>query len=358
MGSVIEIDASFGEGGGQILRSALALSLLTGRALRLSNIRLQRPKPGLQPQHLAAVLAAAAVGSARVEGAARDSTTLQFTPRALHGGDYRFDIGTAGATSLVLQTVFVPLAFAAHPSHVTLIGGTHVPWSPSYHYLERHWLPWLRTLGFAGELRIVRAGFYPPGGGSIDFRVQPSQPAQPLLLASAGALRRVHGISAVARLPLAIAARQRARALQRLQRIGVPIEIEIVNVDAVSPGTFLFLAAEFEHTRLAYTALGARGKLAEVVADEVADEFDQDLAMNVVLDRHCADQLLLPLALVPHRSEIGRCLITRHLLTNAEVLRRFLPVEVAVDGALGKVGRVAVAGVRLPSPVAEGAAHA
>ncbi|MCX6029317.1 MAG: hypothetical protein NT169_08445, partial [Chloroflexi bacterium] len=197
---MIEIDGSLGEGGGQVLRSALTLSTLTRQPVRLINIRARRPKPGLQPQHLAAVKAAAAISAAQVEGMFQNSTALTFAPGDVRAGDYRFDIGTAGATSLVLQTVFLPLALASSlskaeaaptppvsrawepdlqrngSSEITLIGGTHVPWSPSFHYLDLQWLPYLRRMGFDASLELELAGFYPQGNGQVKVRIAPLTP--------------------------------------------------------------------------------------------------------------------------------------------------------------------------------------
>src|SRR5512139_468894 len=172
---MIEIDASFGEGGGQVLRSALALSVITGEAMRLTNIRARRPKPGLKPQHLKAVEAAAQVSAARVEGAILGSQTLRFEPEGLQAGDYAFDIGTAGSVSLLLQTIYLPLSFADSPSRLTLSGGTHVPWSPCYHYLQWQWLPYLAEAGYHVACSLERAGFYPRGGGLVHENIVPTR---------------------------------------------------------------------------------------------------------------------------------------------------------------------------------------
>jgi|SRR5579872_3083635 len=159
--SAIEIDGSIGEGGGQVLRSSLALSLVTGQALHINNIRSRRPKPGLMPQHLRAVEAAAAIGMARIEGAHYGSQSLAFEPRGIRSGRFDFDIGTAGSTSLVLQTILLPLSFAKEPSSVTVKGGTHVPWSPCFHYLDLHWLRYMRAIGFKVQFAMELAGFIP-----------------------------------------------------------------------------------------------------------------------------------------------------------------------------------------------------
>lgn len=347
---MIEIDASFGEGGGQVLRSALALSVITGRPMHLWNIRARRDKPGLKPQHLKAVEAAAAISGARVQGAQLHSQTLSFEPGGVAAGSYRFDIGTAGSATLVLQTLFLPLSFAGAASEVAISGGTHVPWSPCYHYLAWHWMPLLRQAGFRGECNLERAGFYPKGGGRIIAAIRPPAPLKPLRLVARGALKGVSGLSAVANLDLAIAERQRRRAAERLGPLGVPLEIQTAALPAYSRGTFLVLLAQFEHGRCCYSALGAAGKPAESVADEAADGLLAFLESGAAVDPYLADQLLLPLAFVPHASELYTARITSHLLTNAGLVKRFVAADIQVDGKLDEPGTVRVTGVAPPHP--------
>jgi RNA 3'-terminal phosphate cyclase (ATP) len=345
---LIEIDASFGEGGGQILRSALALSMITGRSVRLTHVRARRPQPGLKPQHLKAVEAAARICAARVEGAAPGSQTLLFEPGPVRAGEHAFDIGTAGSTSLLLQTLWLPLSFADGRSQLALGGGTHVPWSPCFHYLQWQWLPRLAEIGYRLDCSLERAGFYPRGGGLVRAAVEPAGCLSPLHLGERGGLLRVHGLSAVANLDRSIAERQRSRALARLRALQVPVEIGIVEVAAASPGTFILLQAEFESGRCCACALGARGKRAERVADEAADELLADIAAGGAVDAWLADQLLLPLAFVPARSEFSVCSVSGHLLTQAELIARFLPVGITVTGDAGRPGRVSLHGIARP----------
>lgn len=340
---MIEIDGAFGEGGGQILRSSLSLSALTGQPMRITRIRARRAKPGLMPQHLKAVEAMAAITSARVEGAALGSQTLTFAPGPVQPGDYHFEIGTAGATSLVLQTVFLPLALAGAPSTVFIGGGTHVPWSPCFHYLQWQWLHYLRAIGLEAELELEKAGFYPRGGGRIHAAIHPARHLSPLRMVQRGNLRHVRGISAVARLPLRIAERQREQALQRLSVLPIPLEIENLELPAGSPGTLLLLLGEFEETRACFYSLGERGKRAEAVADEAADQLLGFLKTDGAVDPHLADQLVLPLALAAGTSEL-RVALTPHLRTNSELLRHFLPVRITIEGEPDRVGTVHIEG--------------
>jgi len=349
---MIEINGSLGEGGGQVLRSALTLSLLTQQPVRLTNIRGRRPKPGLQPQHLTAVKAAAEISSATVTGAALDSQELTFAPADVRAGDYRFDIGTAGSTSLVLQTIYLPLALGPDlsglgdpkglGSEITLIGGTHVPWSPSFHYLDLQWRPYVERLGLRIGLELELAGFYPQGNGQARARIERVERIGGMHLTERGALKGIQGISAVANLDKSIAERQRAQAMRRLQGRHNRIEIELLDLPSRVKGTFLLLLAEFKHGSACYVGLGAPGKRAEQVADEACLWLERFLATNGALDEYLADQLLLPLAFAEGPSELRTAKVTPHLLTNAEIIRAFGAAEIEIAGEAGKPGLVRV----------------
>ena len=340
---MIEIDGAKGEGGGQILRSALTLSLMTNRHFRILNIRAGRSKPGLRPQHLASVNAAASVGQAQVEGAYLGSREIEFRPSSIHPSSYRFEIPTAGSTSLVLQTVFLPLSIAESPSAIEIMGGTHVPWSPCFHYLEANWLPAMRLQGFRADLGLELAGFYPQGGGQISALIQPlKKRIAPLRCLQRGDLQRIRGISTVSNLPESIAQRQLDRAVERLADLGCPVEIEIRTLPSPGKGSLLLLQAEFEAGQACYFGLGARGKPAERVADEAVDALHAFLRRDGVMDEYLADQLLLPLAFTDGDSEFHTSKITQHLLTNAEVIRAFGAAEIDIRGELDQPGVVEI----------------
>ena len=344
MTTSIEIDGGSGEGGGQVLRSALSLSLLTGRPFRLSRIRANRDRPGLRPQHRAAVRAAARVSGAEVRGDRVGSEEIAFTPGPARPGEYFFDIGTAGATSLVLQTLLLPLALAAGRSSLTIRGGTHVPWSPCFHYLDWQWRPLLDHIGVPFGLTMTMAGFFPQGGGELQAWIPGSSRPRPLSLTERGPLRSVRGLSAVANLPREIAERQRSRALRRLHKLLPDLEPEVTveELPAASRGSVLLLLAECEPGRACCFALGARGKRAERVAAEAVDALATFLGRDGAVDPWLADQLLLPLTLADGPSALRTSEVTLHLLTNAEVIRLFLPVEIDVDGPLGAAATVRV----------------
>ena len=339
---MIEIDGAKGEGGGQILRSALTLSLMTDRNFRIVNIRARRSKPGLRPQHLVSVKAAASVGQAQIEGAHLGSQEIAFRPSSINPGSYRFEIPTAGSTSLVMQTIFLPLSTAESPSKVEIIGGTHVPWSPSFHYLDLNWLPAMRTLGFRASLELELAGFYPQGGGLIRASVQPVRRIAPVQRIRRGDLLRVHGLSIVSNLPEGIAQRQRKRAVKRLADLACPVELGIRTLPSPGKGTHLLLQAEFESGQACYLGLGARGKPAERVADEAVDALHEFLTGEGVVDEYLADQLLLPLAFAGGDSEFRTSKITQHLLTNAEIIHDFGAAEIEIRGELDQPGIVEI----------------
>jgi len=338
---LIEIDGAKGEGGGQILRSVLTLSLVTGKPCRLKNIRAKRSRPGLQPQHLQAVRAATIVSNAQVTGDTLGSQRLLFIPDRVQPGQYCFDIGTAGATSLVLQAVYLPLVFTGIPSTITIIGGTHVPLSPCFHYLDWQWCRFLAAADVRLALNMERAGFYPRGGGIIHATVHPTSAIKPLRLRERGKLLRIQGLSAVANLNRQIAERQSAKALQRLAEYRSQCHIAIAHFPALGKGTLLVLLAQFEHTQACFFALGAPGKPAERVADEAAGALLQFLAANGAVEPFLADQLLLPLSFAREESILTISRVTRHLLSNAEIIRNFLPVTLDIKD-LGKTGSVRI----------------
>lgn len=341
---MIEIDGSLGEGGGQLLRSSLTLAAITRQSFCMTRVRAGRREPGLRPQHLKAVEAAAAICGARVEGARLGSQKIVFEPGRIAAGNFSFDIGTAGSTCLVLQTILPVLSLARGPSRVDLSGGTHVRWSPCFDYLEIQWLPVLKTIGFDAELQIVRAGFYPAGRGLIRAAILPARPLSPLRLRERGPLRRLRAISAVANLDLRIGQRQADRATRRLAGRSPGLECEVVRMPSGSAGTMLLLQAEFERCRACFFALGERGKPAERVADEAVDELLAFLETEGAVDPHLADQLVLPLALAPGVSELSTSRVTRHLTTNADIVRRFLPVRIDLEGKPGAPGFLRVEG--------------
>jgi len=338
----VELDGSVGEGGGQILRTSLALSLITGKPFHLRHIRARRSRPGLQPQHLASVRAAAAVGQAALKGASKGSTDLVFEPGPVAAGNYHFAIGTAGATGLVLHTVYLPLALAEGFSTVTIEGGTHVPHSPCFHFLELTWRGYLGLLGLTLDLTMRRPGFYPRGGGLIQASIQPVSQIQALNLAQLTLERKIAGFSAAAGLPEHVRRRQADRARQGLRALDCDVHL-VEETWQGGPGSVLGLQVHTGPVPTFFFSLGERGKPAERVADEAVHEVRAFLEADPpAMDGHSADQILLPLALAPGPSRFAVAALTQHTLTNARVICAFVDRTIKCHGQVGEAGVVEV----------------
>ena len=351
----VDIDGSLGEGGGQILRTALSLSAVTGRPFSIERIRSNRLKPGLRPQHREAARAVARIVNGRLSGDEVGSTRLEFTPRAAPcAGEWAFDIGTAGSTPLLLQTVCWPLALAGAPSALTLRGGTHQDHAPSFHYLALVWAPAVARLGFRMTVELQAAGFYPEGGGEFTARIEPATPLPPLDLRHRGTLLEVEVVSMVGGLGYDVADRQATRALRRLRDHGIAAQAERVPVPArASKGGHVLIVSTFERTRAGHGSVTARERSPEETADLAVDAFRAYLSRGAAVDGHLGDQLLLPAALaaaghppsppgVTPSVRYSVSEVTMHLVTNADVVRRFLDVDVAVEGRVGEEGEVRI----------------
>lgn len=342
MNPVVEINGSFGEGGGQILRTALALSMATGRPMRIFNIRAGRPNPGLASQHLTCIRAAKEISSASVAGGTLGSQTLEFVPGKTCPGDYSFDVTTAGSVSLVLHSLFLPLSFADAPSRVTIRGGTHVKWSPSYEFLADQWLFYVRRIGLGISLRLEKAGHYPQGGGVLKAHIQPATNLQPLTLSARGELKALTGSVFFSNLNRTIATRQVAQAQEILADRGLSAEIEIREYPAQGAGTGTHLRAAFENGSGSFTSLGERGVPAERVASLSAESVCDYVASEAAVDRFIADQVILPLVFASGESFFTCEQVTQHLVTNAHVVQMFVPAKVEVDGEVGHPGKVRI----------------
>ena len=348
--TIVKIDGSYGEGGGQILRTALTLSALTGRPLEIFNVRIGRKEPGLKPQHLISARSLAEVTNGRLQHDKLNSPILRFFPGRIKHGTYSFDVSSikasAGATGLIFQTLAPVLSFANKPSDIVIIGGTHVPWSPPADYLQEIFLPAITKMGIDINIAIPKFGFYPIGGGEIDIAVKPcARPLTSVRIVERGKNKKLTIISAIANLPSSIAERQRDRALKRISNYKMQIQSEIKEVPSSGKGTFLFIMAEFENVKAGFIGLGAIGKRAEKVADEAVDALLQYLNGNGALDPHLADQIVLYAALAQGQSMFTTTRITNHLLSNIWVIEQFLPVKFEVKGIYGDKGTISVKGI-------------
>lgn len=317
---MLQIDGSQGEGGGQILRSSLALSICTQQAFRISNIRAHRDPPGLKRQHLTAVNAAAEICNADVEGAAIGSRELTFKPGMLVCRDYSFAIGTAGSTTLVLQTILPPLITADRPSSVRITGGTHNRGSPPFDFLERAFLPLLARMGPRVRLELLSYGFYPRGGGELKAEIHPAR-LNPLELHERGARRRSYAEAYVAALPMHIAERELAAIGDLLGLSHEQLFVRALPSD-MGPGNAVTITLEHEQVSEVFVGFGERGVRAEVLARNAALEAKAYLNAIAPVGEHLADQLLLPLALAGGGSYVTTN-VTPHLQSNALVIEKF-----------------------------------
>lgn len=326
---MITLDGSQGEGGGQILRSSLALSMFTGKAFRIDHIRAGREKPGLLRQHLTAVNAAAKICSAKVDGAALGSRSLAFEPREVRSGDYHFAIGTAGSTTLVLQAILPPLLVAAGPSTVTLEGGTHNPAAPPFEFFEKSLVPLLNRMGPAVTVTLDRAGFFPAGGGRLAARVEPAKQLTPLHLPERIAITHRSCTAAVAAVPGEVAKRELDVIRKGFNWPESSFQIRQLPDDQ-GPGNVLMIEVGGDGVTEVVTAFGERGVRAEAVAESALRELKAYLAADAPVGQHLADQILVPLAMAGGGSFLTMH-PTSHTTTNVQIVREFLGVDVSLS---------------------------
>lgn len=346
---MLTVDGSIGEGGGQVLRTCLSLSALTGRPFRLIKIRANRSKPGLRPQHLTAVRAVAATCNAALSGAEINSRTLEFHPQTPpQGGAYRFDVadaaqgGSAGAVTLIWQAILWPLLFADRPSQVTLHGGTHVPFSPPLHYLTRVLHPLLARMGALIGAELAAWGWYPAGGGEMTGTIRPAQRLTAVTLTPPAA-DIISGTAAVTNLPAHIPQRMARRAHNLLAAAGLTPQITPLRESGRGPGAGIVLWLP----QGGFTALGRKGVPADAVAETAVDALLAFVRSETAVDDHLADQLLIPAALAHGVTAYTTHRLTQHTLTNADLLRRWLDVSIQIDGELDRAAKVTVAGIQL-----------
>lgn len=335
---MIYIDGSYGEGGGQVLRTSLSLATITGQPIRIERIRAGRKKPGLAAQHLTGVRAAAAICNAQVQGDELGSTNLEFTPSySVQAGKYTFDVSdaregrSAGAVTLVLQTILLPLALARGDSQIILRGGTHVAYSPSLSYIEQVYLPILKRMGVQAEVRLHRWGWYPQGGGEVELHVSGGNTLSSINLLERGQLQEVRGLAVVTQLPSHIPQRMASRAENLLHEAHLKATVRPLRERGVAPGAGIFLTAEYEDSLAGFGALGRLGLPADKVAEIACQELLNFHKTNAPVEEHLADQLLLPAALGSETSQYRVAEISTHLTTNAWVIHQFGIASITID---------------------------
>ncbi len=326
---MITIDGSYGEGGGQVLRTSLALSLTTGMSFRIKNIRAGRKKPGLLRQHLTAVNAAAEIGQARVDGAVLGSKELSFEPGEIAPGEYRFAVGTAGSATLVLQTILPALLTATGQSKLILEGGTHNPYAPPFEFLQRVLLPIINRMGPTVIADLERPGFYPAGGGRFNVEIAPCSNLRRIDITERGEVHRCSARALVAKLPAHIGARELKVIERELGWAEEHLKVEEVT-SSYGPGNALMIEIECDNITEVFTAFGERGVRAEDVAGKAVEQVRQYLQASVPVGPHLADQLLLPFALAGGGS-FRTLPLSNHARTNLDVLGKFLDLDMKTE---------------------------
>ena len=329
---MIILDGSQGEGGGQIVRTAITLSTITGIPVTIEHIRAGRDRPGLRPQHVTAIQAAAALCNAQVEGLSVAAETIHFAPGGpVQAGNYEWSVGTAGSAPLVIQTALLPLALADGPSELRIHGGTHVPHSPSGHYLRDVYLPVLLGLGVHAEIYMEVLGWMPQGGGTMVMHTPGNTPPHARDMSQRGEVERVLGTAIGCNLPSHIPQRMANRAINLLGAIDAPLDIRPMRTKSTSTGAGLFLAVEYANGRGGVGMLGRKGVPSEVVAEQAITALLEFHDSQAAIDEHLADQLVVPLALAEDQSTLSTHRITRHLRTNVDVVTAFINRPIRVN---------------------------
>ncbi len=328
---MLELDGSQGEGGGQVLRTSLSLSMVTGTPIRIRRIRARRTPPGLRRQHLEAVRAAAKISGARVQGAEVGSSELLFEPGEVTAGEYSFDVGTAGSTTLVFQTVLPPLLRLSQPSLLTLQGGTHNPLAPPFEFLDLAYLPLLRRMGPSVTAELARHGFYPAGGGLFTVAIEPA-PLAGFELLERGEIRRRRAAALISRLPRHVAERELRQVAEETG--WSPSELEVREVESPGPGNALLLEVESEHATEVFVGFGQKGVPAEEVSRQAVAEMSGWLASGMPVGEHLADQLLLLFSLAGSGA-FATVPLSGHTLTQIDLIPRFLDVRIEVEPGPG-----------------------
>ena len=324
---MVTIDGSFGEGGGQILRTSLALSLVTGKPFSIHNIRAGRKKPGLMRQHLTAVNAAAEIGQAAIEGNRIGSQAFTFEPEMIRPGNFHFAIGSAGSCTLVFQTILPALIIAGGPSEIILEGGTHNPFAPPFDFLEKAFLPVINRMGPEVDAVLEKPGFYPAGGGRFKVSINPAGLHRFDLLERGNIINKT-ARAFVANLPVNIANRELEVIREKLEwdrELLKAVEVE----NSQGPGNILTVEVESDNITEVFTGFGEKGISAEKVAKRAVKSVREYLDFNVPVGRYLADQLLIPMALAGG-GKFRTLSPTRHTKTNIEIIKKFLDVEIAV----------------------------
>ena len=346
---MIEIDGTLGEGGGQVLRTALSLSAVLGKPVKIYNIRKKRARPGLRPQHLVGLQLVEKISNGKSEGARIDSMSVQFFPGSLRGISLTANVGTAGAVTLVVQTVLLPLLFAPEPSRIKIIGGTDTDMAPTFDYMNALLLRFVREIGGDVKATLLRRGFYPAGGGAILLEVKPlKRPLSTIRFLQRSKDLTISGVSVVGGLPKDIARRQADSARRTLEKHGLEADIKVEyrsRSEVLSPGTSITLWTEEDY--IGASSLGTKGVPAEVVGKRAANYLLRELDSLAPVDRHMGDQMIPFLALADGTSEYFTSQLTLHAYTNLLLIEKIAGASFEIEGAVGKPSIVRIQGIGL-----------
>jgi len=323
-----KIDGSYGEGGGQVLRTSLLMSLVTGKPFKIANIRSRRKRPGLLRQHLTAVNAAAEISQAEVKGNELGSSELIFHPQNIIPGNYHFDIGSAGSCTLVLQTILPALVTAEGKSRIVIEGGTHNPFAPPYDFLVKVFLPIINKIGPNVKIELKRPGFYPAGGGKISVSVKPSKSLSKIEILERGKVLRKSARAIVANLPYKIAKRELKVAKNRMGLDDKSLNL-VEETNSPGPGNVIFIEIVCDKITEIFAGFGSKGIRAEDVAESAVIDAKEYVRAKVPVGKYLADQLLIPMVLAGG-GKFRTLLLTEHTKTNVEIIKKFIDIDINV----------------------------
>ena len=334
---MLQIDGSHGEGGGQILRYAIALSVLTKEPVEIANIRANRPNSGLRAQHYTAISCMKSLCNAETEGLSIGSAKLKFLPGEIHSGEYKFDIGTAGSITLVFQACVLSSLKATEPIKIKLTGGTDVKWSPSWDYFTHVFLPLIQKMGVKTDAQLIKRGYYPKGGGEAELTIYPVKKLQPLHLEGKQVFNKINGIIHIANLPDHIGKRMKHAAMKMVAKNNLQSSIQIDKTTSFSPGTGITLWSQSEFTVLGSTALGEKGVTSEKIGGNAANQLVKEIKIGATIDTFAIDQILPYTVLAKDESVCMVRMLSNHTKTNIWLLKQFFDVEFEIKEQQGLV---------------------